>query len=114
MYEKKYTVFITERDFGGITSKPCDTINSALELTDITFNDLRIPVDNMIGRLNHGDEILNQIYPEYRLGLGLINLALSKSLINNVTDHLIRTSTELQPIYDTDSVLSKIAEVLYY
>ncbi|EEZ98802.2 Acyl-CoA dehydrogenase family member 9, mitochondrial-like Protein [Tribolium castaneum] len=105
--EKKFSFFVVERDFGGITSTSC----GGNDLSDVIFENVTVPHENTIGGENCGEEILSTIYPQYRLSTGPLCSVLVKNLINNVTEHFIRVSKKPNLLYETDAIRTKLGQL---
>ncbi|CAH1373894.1 unnamed protein product [Tenebrio molitor] len=109
--EQKFTAFVVERDFGGVTSSRHKTLDNNLELSDVVFENTPIPAENIIGSEGQGDTILSGIYPEHRLSTGPVCSSLVKKLINRMTQHYINVSKEPHLLYETDAVRMKLGEL---
>ncbi|XP_044259371.1 complex I assembly factor ACAD9, mitochondrial [Tribolium madens] len=105
--EKKFSVFLVERDFGGITSSSC----GSHDLSDVVFDNITVPHENIIGGENCGEQILTDIYPQFRLSTGPICSILVKNLINNVTQHFINISKKPNLLYETDAIRTKLGQL---
>ncbi|RZC33426.1 acyl-CoA dehydrogenase family member 9, mitochondrial [Asbolus verrucosus] len=108
---QKFTAFLVERDFGGVTSTRHGTVDPNLEVSDIIFENTQIPIENVIGKEEMGESVLSGIYPEYRLSTGPVCIALVKNLINKMTAHFIKISREPYLLHETDAIRSKMGEL---
>ncbi|KAJ3665428.1 hypothetical protein Zmor_000924 [Zophobas morio] len=110
--EQKFTAFLVERDFGGITSSRQSSVDGVFQLSDVVFENTPIPSENIIGIEEEGENVLSTVYPEYRLSTGPICSVILKNLINKATEHYINASKAPNFLYETDAIRIKMGEFL--
>ncbi|XP_066246475.1 complex I assembly factor ACAD9, mitochondrial [Euwallacea similis] len=104
------SVFVVEKDTVGINCKKLEA--TGVELADITFNNVQIPAENLIGSAHKGDRILKPIMRDFRLSCGPACNAISKQLITNLHKFFVKTSTPEYDYLSTDAVRFKLGELL--
>uniref|UniRef100_A0A673GNQ8 Acyl-CoA dehydrogenase family member 9, mitochondrial-like n=1 Tax=Sinocyclocheilus rhinocerous TaxID=307959 RepID=A0A673GNQ8_9TELE len=81
----KITAFIVERAFGGVTSgKPEDKLGIRGSNTcEITFEDTKVPIENVIGEVGGGFKVAMNILNNGRFSMGSAGAGMIKRLIVN-------------------------------
>ncbi|NP_001038772.1 complex I assembly factor ACAD9, mitochondrial [Danio rerio] len=79
----KITAFIVERAFGGVTSgKPEDKLGiRGSNTTEITFEDTKVPIENVIGEVGDGFKVAMNILNNGRFSMGGAGAGVVKKLI---------------------------------
>uniref|UniRef100_A0AAY4EBX6 Acyl-CoA dehydrogenase family, member 9 n=1 Tax=Denticeps clupeoides TaxID=299321 RepID=A0AAY4EBX6_9TELE len=79
----KITAFIVERAFGGVTSgKPEDKLGIRGSNTcEVTFEDTKVPVENVIGEVGGGFKVAMNILNSGRFSMGSASAGIIKTLI---------------------------------
>lgn len=79
----KITAFIVERAFGGVTSgKPEDKLGiRGSNTSEITFEDTKVPIENVIGEIGDGFKVAMNILNNGRFSMGGAGAGVVKKLI---------------------------------
>lgn len=107
---QKFSAFVVDKQSPGISWQKIE--QSGTEIADITFENARIPAENLLGQLHGGESVLRPLLTGMRLSSGPACNAISKGLILNLYKHFIALNT---PDYDyvaTDAVRSVLGEML--
>uniref|UniRef100_A0A8C2J6J4 Acyl-CoA dehydrogenase family, member 9 n=1 Tax=Cyprinus carpio TaxID=7962 RepID=A0A8C2J6J4_CYPCA len=85
----KITAFIVERAFGGITSgKPEDKLGIRGSNTcEITFEDTKVPIENVIGEVGGGFKVAMNILNNGRFSMGSAGAGMIKRLIELTSEY---------------------------
>uniref|UniRef100_A0A672T3K6 Acyl-CoA dehydrogenase family member 9, mitochondrial-like n=1 Tax=Sinocyclocheilus grahami TaxID=75366 RepID=A0A672T3K6_SINGR len=85
----KITAFIVERAFGGVTSgKPEDKLGIRGSNTcEITFEDTKVPIENVIGEVGGGFKVAMNILNNGRFSMGSAGAGLIKRLIELTSEY---------------------------
>ncbi|XP_050508482.1 complex I assembly factor ACAD9, mitochondrial isoform X1 [Diabrotica virgifera virgifera] len=110
LVETSLTVFAMDKDAPGIS---CREINSSgLELADVTFTDVQVPVENVIGEVNKAQSILSKMIIDLRLSVGPMAVAVSKNILNNVVTDIRNKSDDKNLLHETDAIRDSIAKMV--
>lgn len=73
MKKDKLTAFIVERGFGGVTSGPPEKKLGikASNTTEVFFEDVKVPVENILGEVGDGFKVAVNILNNGRFGMGM-------------------------------------------
>ncbi|VEN58835.1 unnamed protein product [Callosobruchus maculatus] len=105
----KLTVFLVDKHSPGI-SVLRDNYQT-VETCTVKFENVSVPNENIVGEPNKGEDILNGIMLEYRLSIGPPCIALTKKILNSLSNEIIRKSNEDNLFHKTDAVRSIIAQI---
>uniref|UniRef100_A0AAY4EB15 Acyl-CoA dehydrogenase family member 9 n=1 Tax=Denticeps clupeoides TaxID=299321 RepID=A0AAY4EB15_9TELE len=85
----KITAFIVERAFGGVTSgKPEDKLGIRGSNTcEVTFEDTKVPVENVIGEVGGGFKVAMNILNSGRFSMGSASAGIIKTLIGLAAEY---------------------------
>uniref|UniRef100_A0A8C2I3N9 Acyl-CoA dehydrogenase family, member 9 n=1 Tax=Cyprinus carpio TaxID=7962 RepID=A0A8C2I3N9_CYPCA len=85
----KITAFIVERAFGGVTSgKPEDKLGIRGSNTcEITFEDTKVPIENVIGEVGGGFKVAMNILNNGRFSMGSAGAGMIKRLIELTSEY---------------------------
>ncbi|CAH1961684.1 unnamed protein product [Acanthoscelides obtectus] len=107
--DKRITAFVIEKDSPGVSFVKNDS--TSVETASIRFENTTIPNENVIGEVDKGVDILNEIILDYRLSIGPPCITLTKKILNTLSNEIIRKSDDVNLIYKTDAVRSIIAKI---
>ncbi|KAL5103559.1 Complex I assembly factor ACAD9 mitochondrial [Taenia crassiceps] len=88
--EDKLSAFLVERGFEGAieAQPPLERIGlRGLDLVDITFKDVRVPVENVLGALGSGTELSGRIACSERYLVGGLCVGLCRNVLDALTEH---------------------------
>ncbi|XP_066149404.1 complex I assembly factor ACAD9, mitochondrial [Euwallacea fornicatus] len=104
------SVFVVEKDTVGINCKKLEA--TGVELVNISFNNVQIPAENIIGPAHKADQILKPVMRDFRLSCGPACNAISKQLITNLHNFFVTMSTAEYDYLSTDAVRFRLGEIL--
>jgi pimeloyl-CoA dehydrogenase large subunit len=93
----------------GITVRPIQTIDGGREVNEVFFDDVRVPVENLIGQENEGWD-----YAKFLLGnerVGIARVGLSKQRIRRIKELASQEMDGDQPIIANPRFREKLAAV---
>lgn len=87
--KNKVTAFIVERDFGGVTNGPPEKKMGikCSNTAEVYFEDVPIPVENVLGEVGGGFKIAMQILNNGRFGMAALLSGTQKVMINKAVEH---------------------------
>lgn len=87
--KNKVTAFIVERDFGGVTSGPPEKKMGikCSNTAEVYFEDVPVPVENVLGDVGGGFKIAMQILNNGRFGMAALLSGTQKVMINKAVEH---------------------------
>nr|CAH7718209.1 unnamed protein product [Callosobruchus chinensis] len=103
------TAFVVDKNSPGISVVRDDC--QAVETCTIKFDNVSVPNENVIGQPHKGESILNDIILDYRLSVGPPCIALTKNILNSLSNEIIRKSNDENLLHKTDAVRSVIAQI---
>ncbi|XP_071798601.1 very long-chain specific acyl-CoA dehydrogenase, mitochondrial-like [Asterias amurensis] len=85
----KITAFIVERGFGGVSNGPPEKKMGikASNTAEVYFEDVKIPVENILGELGGGFKVAMKILNNGRFGMAAALSGTMKGLIKKAVDH---------------------------
>jgi acyl-CoA dehydrogenase family protein 9 len=112
----RHIALIVERGMEGFEAGPrYDTMGlRGNHLNPLSFHDVRIPPENVIGEPGEGFKIAMQVLNNGRLGLGTGSVGLAKRLLDLAIDHVKTREQFGRPLADFDMVEDKIAWMVSY
>jgi pimeloyl-CoA dehydrogenase large subunit len=93
----------------GITVRPIQTIDGAREVNEVFFDDVRVPVENLVGKENKGWD-----YAKFLLGnerVGIARVGVSKERIRRIKELAALERIGDVPLIDTSRFREKLAAV---
>ena len=93
----------------GITVRPIQTIDGSREVNEVFFDDVKVPVENLVGEENKGWD-----YAKFLLGnerFGIARVGLSKERIRRLKELAAIERVGYRPLIEDDRFRSKIAAV---
>ncbi|EUB56162.1 Acyl-CoA dehydrogenase family member 9 [Echinococcus granulosus] len=88
--EDRLSAFLVERGFEGTieAQPPLERIGlRGLDLVDVTFKDVRVPVENVLGALGSGTELSGRIACSERYLVGGLCVGLCRNVLDALTEH---------------------------
>lgn len=93
----------------GITVRPIQTIDGSSEVNEVFFDDVEVPVANLVGEENKGWD-----YAKFLLGnerTGIARVGLSKERIRRIKDLAAKVESGGRPVLEDQRFRQKLAEV---
>eukprot|EP01138_Halocafeteria_seosinensis_P006648 gb/GECG01006796.1/.p1 GENE.gb/GECG01006796.1/~~gb/GECG01006796.1/.p1 ORF type:complete len:630 (+),score=98.72 gb/GECG01006796.1/:1-1890(+) len=111
--KNKVSAFIVERDFGGITSGPPENKMGikCSNTAEVSFEDVHIPVENLLGEVGEGFKVAMEILNNGRFGMGAALSGTMKGVIKGVTEHAASRKQFGYLLKDFDLIRGKIANM---
>lgn len=109
---EKFTAFIVEKDFGiecGHEEKKLGLDGSST--TALVLNDVKVPVENVLGEIGNGHLVAFNILNLGRLKLGTRNLGAAKIALNTAIEYARNRHQFGKPIASFGMIQKKIAEM---
>ncbi|KAH8332167.1 hypothetical protein KR074_001413 [Drosophila pseudoananassae] len=109
----KVTAFIVERSFGGVTSGPPEKKMGikASNTTEVYFEDVKIPVENVLGKEGDGFKVAMNILNNGRFGMGATLSGTMKKCIELATAHATNRVQFGQHLKNYKGIQDKIAQM---
>ncbi|GAB0098800.1 very long-chain specific acyl-CoA dehydrogenase, mitochondrial [Sergentomyia squamirostris] len=109
----KVTAFIVERGFGGVTSGPAEAKMGikASNTSEIFFEDVKIPVENVIGEVGNGFKVAMSILNNGRFGMSGTLAGTMRACIEKATEHATQRVQFGQKISEYKGVQEKLARM---
>jgi alkylation response protein AidB-like acyl-CoA dehydrogenase len=93
----------------GITVRPIQTIDGGREVNEVFFDDVRVPVENLVGEENKGWD-----YAKFLLGnerVGIARVGVSKQRIRRVKELAAQEESGGRPLLENPRFREKVAAV---
>jgi len=112
--KEKISAFIVTRDMKGFsTGKEEEKLGiCASSTTSLTFDNIRVPAENMIGNLGKGFKIAMEVLNNGRLSLAASNLGVIKHLISLAVEHAKSRKQFNTPIALFEMIQAKISQMV--
>ncbi|XP_001866602.2 very long-chain specific acyl-CoA dehydrogenase, mitochondrial isoform X2 [Culex quinquefasciatus] len=109
----KMTAFIVERGFGGVSS---GTPESKMGLkcsvtTDVYFDDVKVPVENVLGEVGNGFKVAVNILNSGRFGLAAMLSGTMRACIQKAAEHVTTRVQFKRKLKDFENVQEKLARM---
>ncbi|EDV20536.1 uncharacterized protein TRIADDRAFT_31757 [Trichoplax adhaerens] len=107
------TAFIVERDFPGVTSGPAEKkmgLKSS-NTASIYFDNVKVPVENMIGKVGEGFKVAMNILNNGRFGLIAVSSGLIRMLVSKTSEHANNRIQFNQKLIEFQVVQEKLAKM---
>jgi alkylation response protein AidB-like acyl-CoA dehydrogenase len=91
----------------GVTVRPIQTIDGGVEVNEVFFDDVEVPVENLVGQENKGWD-----YAKFLLGNERTNIArvgMSKERIRRIRDLASKVESEGKPLIEDSRFREKLA-----
>nr|CAB3219675.1 very long-chain specific acyl-CoA dehydrogenase, mitochondrial-like [Phallusia mammillata] len=107
----KISAFIVERAFGGVTSGPPENKMGikASNTAEVHFEDVKIPVENLLGKEGEGFKVAMQILNNGRFGMAAALSGNMKGMIEKAVDHASNRVQFGSKLHTYGSIKEKIA-----
>ena len=114
--EDRHTAFVVEKGMDGFEAgEPYDTMGlRGNNLCPLSFNDVRVPPENVLGEPGDGFRIAMQILNNGRMSLGTGAVGLAKRLLDLTIEHVTERRQFGQRLADFDMVEDKIGWMVSY
>jgi alkylation response protein AidB-like acyl-CoA dehydrogenase len=111
--DKNLSAFIVEKDFAGITmNEPEHKMGiKGSDTRQIFFNDVQVPVENLLSERGNGFKIAVNILNIGRIKLGVAAVGGSKEVINNAVNYANERKQFKTPISQFGAIKHKLAEM---
>jgi alkylation response protein AidB-like acyl-CoA dehydrogenase len=93
----------------GVTVRPIQTIEGGREVNEVFLDDVRVPVENLVGEENKGWD-----YAKFLLGnerVGIARVGLSKQRVRRIKELAAREMVDDRPLLDQPRFREKLAAV---
>ncbi|KAL7012904.1 hypothetical protein ACKWTF_015100 [Chironomus riparius] len=109
----KLTAFVVERGFGGVTSGPPEKKLGikASNTTEVYFEDVKVPVENVLGNVGDGFKVAVNVLNNGRFGMGMALGGTMRMCIQRATDHVTQRETFGNKLETYGGVQEKIARM---
>lgn len=107
------TAFIVERDFGGVTSGPPEKkmgLKSS-NTTSIYFDNVKIPVENVLGKEGEGFKVAMNILNNGRFALSALMTGFTRMLLSKAIQHVNHRQQFGHKLIQFQSIQEKIADM---
>lgn len=110
--KEKVTAFIVERDTG-VTNGPAEHKMGikCSNTTEVHFDNVKVPVENVIGKVGDGFKVAMNILNSGRFGMVAALTGSMKSLIEKATDHAVNRVQFGDKISNFGTIQEKIARM---
>jgi acyl-CoA dehydrogenase family protein 9 len=114
--DDEYTAFIVEKGMKGFeVGRRFDTMGlRANDLRELSYNDIRVPAENVLGEPGDGFKIAMQVLNNGRLSLGTGSVGGAKRLLDRAIDHVKERRQFDRPLADFELVQDKIGWMVSY
>ncbi|XP_072447778.1 very long-chain specific acyl-CoA dehydrogenase, mitochondrial-like [Chiloscyllium punctatum] len=109
----KITTFIVERGFGGVTSGPPEKKMGikASNTAEVHFEDVKVPVENVLGEIGGGFKVAMNILNNGRFGMAAALSGTMKGVIARAVDHAANRTQFGNKIHNFGAIQEKVAQM---
>lgn len=109
----KVTAFIVERGFGGISSGPPEKKMGirCSNTTEVYFEDVKIPIENVLGKEGEGFKVAMNILNSGRFGMAMSLAGTMRHCIQKATDHATQRTQFGSKLETYGGIQEKIAKM---
>ncbi|XP_037957861.1 very long-chain specific acyl-CoA dehydrogenase, mitochondrial [Teleopsis dalmanni] len=109
----KVTAFIVERSFGGVTNGPPEKKMGikASNTAEVYFEDVKIPIENVLGKEGEGFKVAMNILNNGRFGMGATLSGTMKICIQKATEHANNRVQFGNKIKNYEAIKEKLAQM---
>lgn len=116
--ENLLTIFLVERDFGGVTNKDVKNLVGLQDspVCTVSFEDTKVPKENVLGEIKSGTNILVDILAPGNRNLAAQAVGTLKTFIKVLTRHVLERKYLDRNMHEYESVqevIGKMASTLY-
>jgi alkylation response protein AidB-like acyl-CoA dehydrogenase len=101
---------IVDMSLPGIEARPLVTLNGDADFAEVFFNDVRVPVEGLLGPVNEGWRIATTTLSHERAGAARLYTEMQLRLEDLVTD-LAETEIDGRPVLDDPATLRSLGEI---
>ncbi len=101
---------IVDMTLPGIEARPLVTLNGDTDFAEVFFNDVRVPVDALLGELNQGWQVATTTLSHERAGAARLYAEMQRRLEDLVAD-LAQSQVGGRPILDDPAALRRLGEI---
>ncbi|KAL9706199.1 hypothetical protein quinque_009717 [Culex quinquefasciatus] len=109
----KMTAFIVERGFEGVTTGPPES-KMGLKCsvtTDVYYDDVKVPVENVLGEVGNGFKVAVNILNSGRFGLTAMLTGTMRTCIQKAAEHVTTRVQFKRKLKDFENVQEKLAKM---
>ncbi|XP_070504444.1 very long-chain specific acyl-CoA dehydrogenase, mitochondrial-like isoform X1 [Chironomus tepperi] len=109
----KITAFIVEKGFGGVTCGPPEKKLGikASNTTEVYFDDVKVPIENILGNIGDGFKVAVNILNNGRFGMGMALGGTMRMCIKRATEHVTQRETFGNKLESYGGIQEKIARM---
>jgi alkylation response protein AidB-like acyl-CoA dehydrogenase len=108
----KFTAFIVEREMGVVSGREEPKMGmDGSSTTALILDNVRVPVENVLGEIGKGHKVALNILNLGRLGLGTVNLTAAKESLNGAAQYALQRQQFGRAIADFGMIKHKIGEM---
>ncbi|XP_078693160.1 very long-chain specific acyl-CoA dehydrogenase, mitochondrial-like isoform X2 [Branchiostoma floridae x Branchiostoma belcheri] len=109
----KVTAFIVERSFGGVTNGPPEKKMGikASNTAEVYFEDVKVPLENVLGEVGGGFKIAMHILNNGRFGMAAALSGTMKGVIKKASDHAAARTQFGEKIHNFGAIQEKLARM---
>jgi alkylation response protein AidB-like acyl-CoA dehydrogenase len=101
---------IVDMHLSGIEVRPLVTLNGAADFAEVFFNDVRVPVDSLLGPLDGGWQVATTTLSHERAGAARLYAGMQVQLQDLVSD-LADSAAEGRPALENSATLRRLGEI---
>ncbi|XP_013781569.1 very long-chain specific acyl-CoA dehydrogenase, mitochondrial-like [Limulus polyphemus] len=111
--KEKITAFIVERGFGGVTNGPPEKKMGikASNTAEVHFEDVKVPVENVLGEVGEGFKVAMNILNNGRFGMAAALSGTMRFAIEKATEHAVNRTQFGNKISTYGSIQEKLARM---
>ena len=107
------SLLIVDTCFEGLSAKKLDNIGwHCSDTAELYFNNVRVPVDNLVGKLNHGFYYIMRCFQLERLGAGILALGGIDCCLEMTRQHMTQRKVFNSPLSSFQALRHRIAELV--
>lgn len=109
----KITALIVERGFGGVSSGPPENKMGikCSNTAEVYFEDVKVPVENVLGGVGNGFKVAMQILNNGRFGMGSTLSGTMRACIQKATEHATQRTQFGKKIENFGAIQEKLARM---
>ena len=110
---KGVTAFIVEKDFEGVsTGKKIHKLGmNSSDTTEVIFENVKVPEDNMLGKFNHGFIDTMKVLDGGRIGIGALGVGIARGALEESLAYAKERKQFGQAIWDYQMIEKKLADM---
>jgi len=107
---KGISCLIVDMTLPGIEVRPLVTLNGAADFAEVFFNDVRVPVEALLGPLNGGWQVATTTLSHERAGAARLYAQMQVQLADLVAD-MAEHDVDGKPVLESGSTLRRLGEI---